>query len=247
MPPSNRSRASHAQVSARLYAQPMTTDAPGTAPAPHAVIIGVGPGLGASLARRFAAAGYDLTLMARTTASTAPVAAEVRGMGREVDEQLLDVRDLEAVAAGVRRARGVRPISLLHHNASMDAGSLLEASPQVLRDSVGVNALAAVVAVQAALPDLQAMQGRVTWTGGGIALNPRAEYGVLALGKAAMRAAGLALGPELAAHGVTLRMLTVNGFIRPGGRFDPDRIAEAFWAHVEDPDADVERIYDGRS
>ena len=83
----------------------------------------------------------------------------------------------------------------------------------------------AVVAVQAALPGLVATGGRVAWTGGGVALSPSGEYGVLALGKAAMRAAGFALAQELAPLGVTLRMLTIKGFIRPGGRFDPDRIA----------------------
>ncbi|MGB8020686.1 MAG: SDR family NAD(P)-dependent oxidoreductase [Candidatus Nanopelagicales bacterium] len=214
--------------------------------APHAVIVGVGPGLGSSLARTFAAAGYDLTLIARTAASLSAVAAEVRQTGRAVREEMLDAGDLDEVAAAVRRAGSWRPVSLLHHNASMHAGGLLGADPETLRASVGVNALAAVVAVQAALPDLAATRGRVTWTGGGVALQPRAEYGVLALGKAAMRAAGLALAQELAPHGVELRMLTVNGFIRPGGRFDPDRIAEAFWAFASEPGADVERIYDGR-
>ena len=87
----------------------------------------------------------------------------------------------------------------------------------------------------------------MTWTGGGVALSPTGEYGVLALGKAAMRAAGFALAQELAPRGVTLRMLTIKGFIRPGGRFDPDRIAEAFWAFAQEPGADVERLYDGRS
>lgn len=220
--------------------------APSDDGAPHALIVGVGPGLGSSLARTFAAAGYDLTLVARTTASIAPVAAEVRAAGRTVREELLDVSDLDAVAAAVRRASEWRPVSLLHHNASMHAGGLLEADVRTLRDSVGVNVLAAVVAVQAALPALQLTHGRVTWTGGGIALVPRADYGVLALGKAAMRAAGLALGQELAPLGIRLRMLTINGFIRPGGRFDPDRIAEAFWAFVTEPEADIERIYDGR-
>ena len=43
--------------------------------------------------------------------------------------------------------------------------------------------------------------------------------------EAALRAAGFALAQELAPHGVQLRMLTIKGFIRPGGRFDPDRIA----------------------
>lgn len=210
------------------------------------MLIGVGPGLGAALARRFAAAGYDLTLVARTEASVAPVAAELRAAGRAANEVLLDVSDLGEVAAGVRRAGDFRPVSLLHHNASMHAGALLQADLRTLRDSVGVNALAAVVAVQAALPDLVSTGGRVSLTGGGIALAPRAEYGVLALGKAALRAAGLAMAQELAPQGITLRMLTVNGFIRPGGRFDPDRIAAAFWAHLEAVDVDAEHIYDGR-
>jgi NAD(P)-dependent dehydrogenase (short-subunit alcohol dehydrogenase family) len=214
--------------------------------APHAVLVGVGPGLGASLARTFAAAGYDLTLVARTAPSLSPVADEVRATGRTVREELLDVRDLDAVADAVRRAGAWRVVSLLHHNASMNPGGLLAADPDTLRASVEVNALAAVVAVQAALPDLIATGGRVTWTGGGVALSPQGQYGALALGKAAMRAAGFALAQELAPQGVTLRMLTIQGFIRPGGRFDPDRIAEAFWAFAQEPGADVERLYDGR-
>ena len=212
----------------------------------HAVLVGVGPGLGASLARTFATAGYDLTLVARTAPSLSPVADEVRATGRTVREELLDVRDLDAVADAVRRAGAWRAVSLLHHNASMNPGGLLAADADTLRASVEVNALAAVVAVQAALPDLVATGGRVTWTGGGVALSPQGQYGVLALGKAAMRAAGFALAQELAPQGVTLRMLTIQGFIRPGGRFDPDRIAEAFWAFAQEPGADVERLYDGR-
>lgn len=218
-----------------------------TPDAPHALLVGVGPGLGASLARTFAAAGYDLTLVARTAASLQPVADEVRALGRTVREELLDASDLDAVAAAVRGAGDWRAISLLHHNASMSAGGLLEADPDTLRASVGVNALAAVVAVQAALPGLVATGGRVTWTGGGVALSPSGEYGILALGKAALRAAGFALAQELAPHGIQLRMLTIKGFIRPGGRFDPDRIAEAFWAFAQEPGADVERLYDGRA
>jgi hypothetical protein len=69
---------------------------------------------------------------------------------------------------------------------------------------------------------------------------------VLSVGRAAMRAAGYALAQELAHHGVVLRMLTITGVIRPGGRFDPDRIAAAFWAFAQEPVADVERLYDGR-
>ena len=108
-----------------------------------------------------------------------------------------------------------------------------------------MNALAAVTAVQAALPDLAAAHGIVTWTGGGAAINPRSDYGVLAQGKAALRAAAIALGPELADHGVRLRMITVRGTIAPGGAFDPRGIAEALWEHSQDADADLELMFHG--
>ncbi len=213
----------------------------------HAVILGVGPGLGQALALTYARAGYDLTLMARTAETLAPVAAQVRDLGRQVTAVPVDLGDLEAVDEVVTAAGAHVPISLLHHNVAMPGGSLLAAEPAELRTAVDVSALSAVVAVQAALPDLQQTGGTVAFTGGGIALRPMGQFGVLALGKSAQRAAGFALADELGPLGVRLRMLTVSGFIRPGGRFDPERIAEAFWAFVQSDGDEVDRIYDGRS
>lgn len=212
----------------------------------HALIVGVGPGLGHALAVAYAQAGYDLTLIARREASLAPVVAAVHDAGRSAWPVTADASDAEAIEDAVASAGAQGPISLLHHNASAHPGSLLHTDPQTITDALNTSFTSAVVAVQAALPDLMATSGTVAWTGGGIALHPRADYGVLAAGKAALRAGGVALGAELAEKGVRLRMLTVNGFIRPGGRFDPARIATAFWSHLQDADADVELIYDGR-
>jgi NAD(P)-dependent dehydrogenase (short-subunit alcohol dehydrogenase family) len=213
---------------------------------PHAVLVGVGPGLGASLARVLVDAGYDLTLMARRAASTDPVVEEVTARGGRARAELVDISDLEALAAAVRRADDWRPITHLHHNASMHTGNLLAADAGTLCTSLAVNAMAAVVAVQAGLPGLTSTGGRVTWTGGGVALRPHPDYGVLAMGKAALRAAALALAPELAERGIDLRMMTITGVIRSGGPFDPDRIAQAFWAFAQEPTTDVERIFDGQ-
>jgi NAD(P)-dependent dehydrogenase (short-subunit alcohol dehydrogenase family) len=214
---------------------------------PHAVIVGVGPGLGASLARVFAENGHDLTLIARSASSTAPVAAELSALGRRVLELHVDVSDLEGLADVIGQASSWQPITRLHHNASRNAGGLLEADATLLRLAIAVNALAPIAAVQAALPDLRAAHGTVTWTGAGAALNPSPDYGVLSQGKAALRAAAFALAPELAAQGVRLRMITVRGSIAAGGPLDPDRIAAALWAHSVDPDAPVELQFDGRS
>lgn len=212
----------------------------------HAIVVGVGPGLGRSLALRYARAGYDLTLLARSATSVEPVATAVRALGRSAWPVEVDISDLGELDTVITQAGARGPVELLHHNAAVNVGGLLGADPDTLRQALDVSVVAAVVAVQAALPDLRATAGTVAWTGGGIALHPRGDFGVLAAGKAAMRAAGFALADELVDRGVRLRMLTVNGFIRPGGRFDPDRIAAAFWDFLAADDGQVERIYNGR-
>lgn len=223
--------------------------------APHALIVGVGPGLGAALACEYARAGYDLTLIARSRQSLDPVVAQVAELGRQAWPVLADAADPAQIDAAVTAASEHGPVALLHHNASMHAGGLLAADPDTIAAAVAVCAISAVAAVQAALPDLRAtaslpaegatgepVGGLVAWTGGGIALSPRPDYGVLAVGKAAMRAASVALAGELAEQGIRLRMLTVNGFIRPTGRMAPDRIAAASWAHTRSGEQ-VEALY----
>ncbi len=213
---------------------------------PHAMVLGVGPGLGASLARMYAAHGHQVTVMARRPESVNPVVEQIEAMGGLATAQTVDLADLDAVTEAIQAASARAPIAVLHHNASMHAGRLLDASPSALRDSVTVSVLAAIAAVRAARADLAATGGLVCWTGGGIALNPTADYGVLALGKAGLRAAAVAVAAELAEQGVRLRMVTVRGFIRPGTPVDPDLVAEAFWRHATDPDAPVELLFDGR-
>jgi NAD(P)-dependent dehydrogenase (short-subunit alcohol dehydrogenase family) len=48
------------------------------------MIVGAGPGLGATLARRCADDGADLVLAARTTGTLEQIAADVRACGRRV-------------------------------------------------------------------------------------------------------------------------------------------------------------------
>jgi NAD(P)-dependent dehydrogenase (short-subunit alcohol dehydrogenase family) len=66
-----------------------------------------------------------------------------------------------------------------------------------------------------ALPDLEAQKGSVLFTGGGLALHPNADAGVLSVGKAAIRAAALVLAADLAPRGVSVHTITIAGLIRP--------------------------------
>ncbi len=65
----------------------------------RAVVTGAGRGLGVAMAAALADAGAHVTLLARTKAEVDAVAGEIRAAGGAADAAVLDVRDLNAVAA----------------------------------------------------------------------------------------------------------------------------------------------------
>src|SRR5260370_17639616 len=82
-----------------------------------AVVTGVGPGMGRSIALGLARGGVDVVLAARRAERLEAVAAEVRALGREPLGVPTDITNREACqrlgAAAQERFRGVH--SLLHH------------------------------------------------------------------------------------------------------------------------------------
>src|SRR5690349_12748876 len=67
----------------------------------HLLLVGTGPGLGASVARRFAREGYRLTLVARSQAATAALADELRGAGTDVTVVAADAGDPDGLDAAI--------------------------------------------------------------------------------------------------------------------------------------------------
>lgn len=70
-----------------------------------AVVTGAGRGIGAAVARRFAAEGADVVLVARGEADLEAVAVVVRGAGTQAEVFAADVSDPATAAAIVQRAR----------------------------------------------------------------------------------------------------------------------------------------------
>jgi NAD(P)-dependent dehydrogenase (short-subunit alcohol dehydrogenase family) len=204
-------------------------------------VCGAGPGLGRAIARRFAREGFAVALLARRQDGLDAIAAEIEAAGgaaRGFAADLPDEPALRAALAGVAAELG--PPGVLVYNASLWIdGPAMAMRPADFAAGLALDVTGALVAAQAVHPAMKAAgRGSVLLTGSRVGRTPEAGGASpgLAAGKAALRALALAAAPELARDGIHLATVTVDGTIRPGGRFDPDRIADAFWAlHSEPP------------
>ncbi len=104
------------------------------------VITGGSSGIGAALARGYAAPGVSLGLTGRDPARLAAVAEACRAAGAEVAAAVIDVRQREALAAWLAERDRARPLDLVIANAGISAGtgSFGETAEQV-REILSVN------------------------------------------------------------------------------------------------------------
>src|SRR3954471_15668597 len=204
----------------------------------HLLLVGAGPGLGASVARRFAREGYRLTLVAR---SAPAIAQELRAGGSDVAVVLADAGDpetLRSALAPLFAAPGA-PGVVIYSAALMRFDELLTVTPEQLADAYAVDVIGAVVTAQLAVPAMRAAgQGTLLFTGGGFADALPDSMATLSLGKLALRGLATMLARQVRDDDIHAGSLTILGQIAAGTPFDPDLIADAYWSiRNEDPDA----------
>ncbi|WP_203070295.1 SDR family oxidoreductase [Falsiroseomonas ponticola] len=193
-------------------------------------VVGFGPGLGAAIARRFAAGGYQVLGLARDPARHAALAAP------GVTLSAADAGVPESLARALAGGADVLVYNAYRATIAMPGPSALD--PADLARDFAVNVTGALAALRAVLPGMRAAgRGTILLTGGGLALNPLnwLPAASLAVGKAGLRSLALTLHAELAPEGIHAATVTVDGPVAPGTAFDPDRVAEAFWALHGDP------------
>jgi NAD(P)-dependent dehydrogenase (short-subunit alcohol dehydrogenase family) len=181
-----------------------------------AVIAGVGPGLGASLARAFARQGFAIALLSRHAESGESVAQEIRSCGAAALVAPTDVADLQAVTSTVASIRSrLGPITVLAYNASgYGRGSFLNLDATTFRQSFEVGVMGAVHLAQASIPDmLTAGHGFISFTGATAALRGRAGFAPLSIAKAGLRMLAQSLAREFHPQGIHVLHVIVDGQI----------------------------------
>ena len=187
-------------------------------PTPVALISGASRGIGAAAARCFAAAGYDLLLLARSEADLSALAAELAPLGRRVETLALDLADAAAIGPGLDQlcGRGLTP-SVVVNNAGMAyTGSLAEMPLDQWLRLMQLNVTAVFQVCQALLPRLRA-------AGGGHIINVSShaahhafpDWGAYCVSKAALGSLGRCLAAEERSHGIRVSTLTLGAVNTP--------------------------------
>ncbi|MBB3898794.1 SDR family NAD(P)-dependent oxidoreductase [Roseococcus suduntuyensis] len=157
------------------------------------VILGATGGIGAALARRVAARGATPVLMARDAARLEALAAEIPG----AEAHVVDVTDTAALKSAITGLGG--PLAGL---AYCVGSILLKPATRVteadLADTYRLNVIGAAMAVQAAIPALQAGNGSVVLFSSVAARAGFANHLAIGAAKAAVEGMTVSLAAELA-------------------------------------------------
>jgi NAD(P)-dependent dehydrogenase (short-subunit alcohol dehydrogenase family) len=218
-----------------------------------AVVLGVGPGLGAAVARRFARESFAVGLMARGEEKLATVREEVEGDGGEALTVSVDATDAASVTAAFKEVRGELgdPEVLVYNAGAFQMGGILELTPEQFDECFRANCSGAFYGAQQVLPAMvEKGRGTVIVTGATAALRGSAKFAALATGKFGLRALAQSMAREFGPQGVHVAHTIIDGQINTprlretqpereeSTTLSPDAIAEAYWQlHVQDPTA----------
>jgi short-subunit dehydrogenase len=200
-------------------------------------IVGMGPGVSAAVAQRFAREGYAVGAVARSADKLEAQRAVLQAAGASVACATADAGDTGALHAALTQLQAaLGPASVLVYNAAgVTYQPLADVAPASFAADLGVSVVGAFAAAQFVLPGMrQRRSGTLLLTGGGFAFEPMPALASLGVGKAAIRNLAFSLHADLKDSGVHAATVTICGAVAAGTPFDPERIADAYWRlHVQ--------------
>ena len=213
-----------------------------------ALVIGVGPGLGSALVRKFFAAGYKIIMVARSMEKLKDFAATVSGSEDGIAYYQADVGDRDSIGTAINKIlheQGV-PDIIIYNVSVLRPASPSKIDYDTFLEDFKINVGGALTTYQKVRPALQEKgEGIFIFTGGGLSLSPFHEFASLGVGKAGLRNLVACMAQENKDSGIMVYTITINGMIEKGTFFDPEKIAEKFYEVCENglPECEAEFIY----
>lgn len=175
----------------------------------HALITGGSSGIGRELARRLAAAGYSVSLVARRKELLTEAAAEIEGLCSSGKQRVFtysaDVSESDQAEAAVKACiaeLGVPELVITSAGIAVP-GYFAEIKLEEFERSMAVNYFGSLYVVRAALPAMRARRsGRVVFISSGAALMGLFGYTTYCPSKFALRGLAESLRAELKADNI---------------------------------------------
>jgi NAD(P)-dependent dehydrogenase (short-subunit alcohol dehydrogenase family) len=206
-------------------------------------VVGVGEGLGAALARRFAT-DYRVALVARSAQVIERVAGEIRADGGvAVPIQSDATVEAQIAAAHARIRTDLGPVDILIYNGGRRPfGSLLETTPEVFEDTWRLHTFGAFLWARQVVPEMLSRgSGAILITGATAGIRPWPNSAAFAPAKFAVRGLAQVLARDLHPRGIHVGYVNVDGGIdmpllrsvlpqaKDEDLLKPSAIADAFW------------------
>ena len=208
-----------------------------------AIVVGVGPGLGASLVHKFADTGFTVIAVARHATGLEELETE-KGPGKVVptDCDATSPEQVQGIFADLESQHG--PLGVAVFNAgAFQQGTVLETEPAEFERCWRVGCFAGFLVAQAAARLMQARgRGTLIFTGATASLRGGAGFANLASPKFALRALAQSMARELGPAGIHVAHVNIDGQIRspryeelmdqrgPDSLLEPDAIADTYLA-----------------
>ena len=179
-----------------------------TATKPLALITGVGPGTGAAVARRFAAGGYRVAMLARD-------ADRLASLEQDIPDSIALPCDVADPAALERAVAQVGDPRVVVHNAVGGAfGTFTQIDADTLQRNFEINTMALFHLARLTTPAMIAAgEGALIVTGNTSAQRGRAAFAGFAPTKAAQRILAESLARDLGPKGVHVAYLIIDASI----------------------------------
>jgi NAD(P)-dependent dehydrogenase (short-subunit alcohol dehydrogenase family) len=177
-----------------------------------AVVAGVGPGIGAALAQRFAQAGYAVAMLARGRTTLDALERQIGG----THSFPCDVGSADSVAqafAAIRTELG--EVDVLLYNAGSGVFADVEhITPQEFEASWRVNAYGALLCAQQVIPAMKvAAHGSIVFTGATASRRGGPRAAAFAPAKAAQRSLAESMARSLWPFGIHVSLIIVDGVV----------------------------------
>lgn len=175
---------------------------------PLALVTGVGPGTGASVARRFAEGGYRVAMLARN-------AERLAALEKEIPDSIAIACDVTDAAALEQVIAKVGAPKVVVHNAVGGAfGTFQQVEPEVLQRNFETNTMALFHLARLTAPAMILKgEGAIIVTGNTSAQRGKASFAGFAPTKAAQRILAESLARDLGPKGVHVAYLIIDAAI----------------------------------